>query len=120
MDKERIHDTVIILLSTAREQLDSTKYFLFSTTLEQYEVQLNLMSEMRAIWERDGMTVKKTYGHKQSDATHPLIQDYNKTVRSATSTANALLKIIDKAKLSDEQETGLKGLVDKMNQLNNG
>ena len=117
MDSGRIHNVVTVILTMARESMDTPQYFLFSTTLEQYEVQLNLMNSMREVWEKDGLLVKKNYGQKMSDATHPLIQDYNKTARAASTTANALLKILDKCKLNTEQETGLKSLIDKMNNM---
>ena len=115
VDSDRIHNVVIVILNMAKESMETPQYFLFSTTLEQYEVQLNLMASMKEAWEKDGLMVKKSYGGKIADATHPLIQDYNKTARAASTTANSLLKILDKAKLNTEQYTGLKTLVDKMN-----
>ena len=115
MSKKDLNKTVTTLLEKARECLDSNKYFLFSITMEQYETQINLMRDMKKQWEEEGLTVNKRYGKGIAAGTHPLIQEYNKTARAAASSATMLLKIIDKSKLGEDEESGLKSLIDDMN-----
>lgn len=74
------------------------KDYFFTTTLERYEEQLNILEELKKEL-ATGMFVKKTYvKNRENVYSNPAIADYNKTADSANKTAMVLLKMIDRAK----------------------
>lgn len=109
-----IKKTTDEILKVVKGDMTGAQYFLFKTTMERYITQLNLMSGMQENWEREGLTVEKNYSGKPAMATHPLIQDYNKTASAASTTVNALLKILDKAKLPEDKQTHIADLMDRL------
>ena len=69
--------------------------FFFITTFERYQVQLNILDDLKAKMEEDGVLVTKEYVKGRENVyTHPAITEYNKTCTSANQTVATLIKII--------------------------
>ena len=78
--------------------------FFFITTFERYQVQLDILDNLKQKIEEDGALVTKEYVKGRENVyTHPAIGEYNKTSTAANQTVATLIKII-KSLRSDEGE----------------
>lgn len=69
--------------------------FFFITTFERYQVQLNILDDLKKQIKEDGALVTKEYVKGRENVyTHPAITEYNKTCTSANQTVATLIKII--------------------------
>ena len=69
--------------------------FLFITTFERYQMQLQILNDLKIKIEEDGSLVTKEYVKGRENVyTHPAISEYNKTCTSANQTVATLIKII--------------------------
>ena len=69
--------------------------FFFITTFERYQVQLNILEDLKKQIKEDGALVTKEYVKGRENVyTHPAITEYNKTCTSANQTVATLIKII--------------------------
>lgn len=67
----------------------------FVSTLQRYQVQLGIMSQLEAEIEKAGVLVTKEYVKGRGNVyTHPAVTDYNRTATAANQTVQTLLKII--------------------------
>lgn len=69
--------------------------FFFITTFERYQVQLNILDDLKKQIKEDGALVTKEYVKGRENVyTHPAITEYNKTCTAANQTVATLIKII--------------------------
>ena len=81
--------------------------FFFITTFERYQVQLNILDDLKQKIEEDGALVTKEYVKgRENIYTHPAIGEYNKTCTSANQTVATLIKIIKSLRDSDNEGDG--------------
>ena len=81
--------------------------FFFITTFERYQVQLNILDDLKQKIEEDGALVTKEYVKgRENIYTHPAIGEYNKTCTSANQTVATLIKIIKSLRDSDNENDG--------------
>lgn len=81
--------------------------FFFITTFERYQVQLNILDDLKKQIKEDGTLVTKEYVKGRGNVyTHPAITEYNKTCTSANQTVATLIKIIKSLR---DNESDLEG-----------
>ena len=81
--------------------------FFFITTFERYQVQLDILDDLKAKMEEDGVLVTKEYVKGRENVyTHPAITEYNKTCTSANQTVATLIKIIKSLRDNDGEGEG--------------
>ena len=81
--------------------------FFFITTFERYQVQLDILDDLKAKMEEDGVLVTKEYVKgRENIYTHPAITEYNKTCTSANQTVATLIKIIKSLRDNDGDNEG--------------
>ena len=81
--------------------------FLFLTTFERYQMQLQILEDLKVKIEEDGALVTKEYvkGREHVYA-HPAISEYNKTCTSANQTVATLIKIIKSFRNGEDENDG--------------
>lgn len=76
--------------------------FFFITTFERYQVQLEILDDLKKKIEEDGALVTKEYVKgRENIYTHPAISEYNKTCTSANQTVATLIKVIKSLRDND-------------------
>ena len=70
------------ILKMAEEKGLLNDYF-FSTTFERYQMQLELMKELREAIEKDGLTVEVVQNSGVKTISNPSIAEYNRTANAA-------------------------------------
>ena len=94
MKKKDINDKSKQLLNLAKEAGVDENYF-FVTTFERYQVQLDILAELKKSIEEEGTLVQKEYVKGRKNLyTNPAISDYNRTTDSANKTVATLIRII--------------------------
>ena len=69
--------------------------FFFVTTFNRYKTQINILTELEKVIQKEATLVTKEYVKgRQNIYTHPAITEYNKTSQAANNTVQTLLKII--------------------------
>ena len=91
---------------------------LFSTTLDRYETQLEVLASLKAkiseaVVENKTLVTKEYVKGRENYYTHPAISEFNKTTDSANKTVATLMKII-KA-FNDGDDSGADPLGDIIN-----
>lgn len=103
------------ILKLAEQSGLQSNYF-FVTTFERYQVQLQILENLKAAIEADGMTVTKEYVKGRKNLySNPAISDYNRTTDSANKTVATLLRI-----LKSFDVEGDKNEVDPLMEIING
>ena len=100
------------ILKMAEEKGLLNDYF-FSTTFERYQMQLELMKELREAIEKDGLTVEVVQNSGVKTISNPSIAEYNRTANAANSTVSTLIKVLKEL----SQEKPKESLSDIMNGL---
>ena len=81
--------------------------FLFITTFERYQMQLQILADLKIKIEEDGALVTKEYVKGRENVyTHPAISEYNKTCTSANQTVATLIKIIKSLRNGENDDEG--------------
>ncbi len=81
--------------------------FLFITTFERYQMQLQILNDLKIKIEEDGALVTKEYVKGRENVyTHPAISEYNKTCTSANQTVATLIKIIKSLRNGENDDDG--------------
>ena len=81
--------------------------FLFITTFERYQMQLQILDDLKIKIEEDGALVTKEYVKGRENVyTHPAISEYNKTCTSANQTVATLIKIIKSLRNGENDDDG--------------
>lgn len=82
------------IMRIAEESGVQSNYF-FLTTFERYQVQLNILQDLkRVIREEGSLTTKEYVKGRQNVYTHPAIGEYNRTTDSANKTVQTLMRIL--------------------------
>lgn len=81
--------------------------FLFITTFQRYQVQLNILTELQKKIKDEGALVTKEYVKgRENIYTHPAIGEYNKTSTAANQTVATLIKIIKSLRNGEGEDEG--------------
>lgn len=92
------------ILKLAEESGLQSNYF-FVTTFERYQVQLQILEDLKQAINDEGMLVSKEYVKGRKNLyTNPAVSDFNRTTDSANKTVSTLLKIIKSFDGQQEKE----------------
>ena len=106
MAKKDLKEQAKEILRLAEESGLQSNYF-FVTTFERYQVQLNILDDLKKKIEDDGSLVTKEYVKGRENVyTHPAISEYNKTCTSANQTVATLIKIIKSLRDNESDNEG--------------
>lgn len=104
MKKQDLDKQAKEILKLAEESGVQSNYF-FVTTFERYQVQLNILSELKKAIEEEGMLVSKEYVKGRKNLyTNPAVSDYNRTTDSANKTVATLMRIIKSMGVEETEE----------------
>lgn len=94
MEKKTMDKQAKEIIRLAEEKGVQSNYF-FVTTFERYQVQLNILDDLKKAIEEEGMLVSKEYVKGRKNLyTNPAVSDFNKTTDSANKTVATLMRII--------------------------
>ena len=94
MDKQKLELQAQEIIKMAEASGVEGNYF-FVTTFERYQVQLNILEDLKKAIEDEGMLVSKEYVKGRKNVySNPAVSDYNRTTDSANKTVSTLMKII--------------------------
>lgn len=103
MPKVNLNEQAQEILRIA-EQHGVEQNFFFLTTFKRYQVQLQILNDLKKTIKQDGILVTKEYVKGRKNVySHPAISDYNRTTDIANKTVVTLMKII--TTLRDRQES---------------
>ena len=103
-EKTKLDKQAREILKLAEESGVQSNYF-FVTTFERYQVQLNILDELKKAIEDEGMLVSKEYVKGRKNLyTNPAVSDYNRTTDSANKTVATLMRIIKNLGVDDTQD----------------
>ena len=103
------------IMRLAEESGAESNYF-FITTFERYQMQLQILEQLKEAIGEEGMLVSKEYVKGRKNIyTNPAVAEYNKTTDSANKTVSTLMKIIKNFGVTDS-----KGEKDPLVELING
>lgn len=80
---------------------------LFVTTFERYQVQMQILENLKQVINEEGMIVSKEYVKGRKNLyTNPAVSEYNRTTDSANKTVATLLRILKSFDVeTDHEET---------------
>ncbi len=92
---KKLSSTPEAILELAKESGVENNY-LFTTTFERYQMQLQFLSELKKVIDKSpDMVVKKSYVRGQENLyPNPAVTEYNRTTDSANKTVSTLMRII--------------------------
>ena len=94
LDKKSLDEQAKEIIRIAEESGVQSNFF-FLTTFRQYQVQLNVLSELEQAMKDEGMLVSKEYVKGRKNLyTNPAVGEYNRTTDSANKTVTTLMRII--------------------------
>lgn len=104
MQKKSLKAQAAEILRLAEESGLQSNYF-FVTTFERYQVQLQILDDLKQAINDEGMLVKKEYVKGRKNVyTNPAVSDYNRTTDSANKTVATLLRILKNFDVEQAQE----------------
>lgn len=104
MQKKDLKKQAEAILKLAEESGLQSNYF-FVTTFERYQVQLQILDDLKKAINDEGMLVKKEYVKGRKNVyTNPAVSDYNRTTDSANKTVATLLRILKSFDVEQSQE----------------
>ena len=104
MQKKSLKAQANEILKMAEESGLQSNYF-FVTTFERYQVQLQILDDLKQAINDEGMLVKKEYVKGRKNVyTNPAVSDYNRTTDSANKTVATLLRILKNFDVEQAQE----------------
>ena len=104
MQKKDLKRQANEILKLAEESGLQSNYF-FGTTFERYQVQLQILDDLKEAIENEGMLVKKEYVKGRKNVySNPAVSDYNRTTDSANKTVATLLRILKSFDAEQAQE----------------
>jgi hypothetical protein len=101
------------ILRLAEESGLQSNYF-FVTTFERYQVQLQILEDLKQAINDEGMLVSKEYVKGRKNLyTNPAVSDFNRTTDSANKTVATLLRILKSfdADVSQEESDPLMDII---------
>ena len=94
MAKSNLKEQAKEILRLAEETGVQGNYF-FITTFDRYQVQLQILDDLKKAINEEGMLVSKEYVKGRKNLyTNPAVGDFNKTTDSANKTVATLMRII--------------------------
>ena len=94
MKRKQLDEQAREIVRLAEESGVQSNYF-FVTTFERYQVQLNILDDLKKAIEEEGMLVSKEYVKGRKNLyTNPAVSDFNRTTDSANKTVATLIRII--------------------------
>ena len=94
MAKSNLKEQAKEILRLAEETGVQGNYF-FITTFDRYQVQLQILDDLKKAIKDEGMLVSKEYVKGRKNLyTNPAVGDFNKTTDSANKTVATLMRII--------------------------
>ena len=94
MAKKSLNEQAKEILRLAEESGLQSNYF-FVTTFERYQVQLEILDNLKHAIDDEGMLVSKEYVKGRKNLyTNPAVSDFNRTTDSANKTVATLLRIL--------------------------
>lgn len=104
MKKMSLEQQAKEILRLAEESGLQSNYF-FVTTFERYQVQLQILDDLKKSIEENGMLVKKEYVKGRKNVySNPAVSDFNRTTDSANKTVATLLRILKSFDCGETQE----------------
>ena len=106
MTREKLEQQAKEILEIA-QKYGVEQNFLFITTFQRYQVQLNILNDLEKTINEDGLLVTKEYVKGRGNLyTHPAISEYNKTSTSANQTVATLIKIVKSLRKDEDDDEG--------------
>ena len=94
MERKNMDKQAKEIIRLAEEKGVQSNYF-FVTTFERYQVQLNILDDLKKAIEEEGLLVANEYVNGRKNLyTNPAVGDFNKTTDSANKTVATLMRII--------------------------
>ena len=104
MTKKELKAKAKEIIKLAEESGTQSNY-IFVTTFERYQQQLDILEKLKEKIKEDGMVVEKTYVKGRENVyTNPAVTEYNRTTDSANKTVATLLKIIKSFGSASDQD----------------
>lgn len=104
MKKMSLKDQAKEILRLAEESGLQSNYF-FVTTFERYQVQLQILDDLKKAINENGMLVNKEYVKGRKNVySNPAVSDFNRTTDSANKTVATLLRILKSFDSEQSQE----------------
>lgn len=104
MAKKSLKEQAKEILRLAEESGLQSNYF-FRTTFERYQVQLEILENLKQAIDEEGMLVSKEYVKGRKNVySNPAVSDYNRTTDSANKTVATLLRILKSFDAESDRE----------------
>ena len=104
MQKKNLKEQAKEILRLAEESGLQSNYF-FVTTFERYQVQLQILDDLKKAINENGMLVNKEYVKGRKNVySNPAVSDFNRTTDSANKTVATLLRILKSFDSEQSQE----------------
>lgn len=104
MQKKNLKEQAKEILRLAEESGLQSNYF-FVTTFERYQVQLQILDDLKQAINENGMLVNKEYVKGRKNVySNPAVSDFNRTTDSANKTVATLLRILKSFDVEQSQE----------------
>ena len=104
MKKNNLEEQADAILKLAEESGLQSNYF-FVTTFERYQVQLQILDNLKKSIEEDGLQVTKEYVKGRKNLySNPAVSDFNRTTDSANKTVATLLRILKSFDVNESHE----------------
>lgn len=103
-DRAKLQRQASEIMRIAEESGVQSNY-LFATTFQRYQVQLQILDKLEDAMDDEGMLVSKEYVKGRKNLyTNPAVQEYNRTTDSANKTVATLMRIIHNFAMGEQQE----------------
>lgn len=110
--KMSMKDQVAKILEQAEARGVSSNYF-FVTTFERYQMQMQILEDLKKSIEEHGATVTKEYVKgRQNLVANPAITEYNKTATAANGTVSTLINITKTLSIEPDATDSLSEFLD--------
>ena len=104
MQKKSLKAQANEILRMAEESGLQSNYF-FVTTFQRYQVQLQILDNLKKSIEEDGLQVTKEYVKGRKNLySNPAVSDFNRTTDSANKTVATLLRILKSFDVNESHE----------------
>lgn len=103
-DRAKLQRQASEIMRIAEESGVQSNY-LFATTFQRYQVQLQILDKLEDAMDDEGMLVSKEYVKGRKNLyTNPAVQEYNRTTDSANKTVATLMRIIHNFLMGEQHE----------------
>lgn len=103
-DKAKLQRQASEIMRIAEESGVQSNY-LFATTFQRYQVQLQILDKLEEAMADEGMLVSKEYVKGRKNLySNPAVSEYNRTTDSANKTVATLMRIIHNFSMGEQHE----------------